>query len=191
MTETARRRDCQASNTGNEAPDATTHRSAAAPPRTDLGFLAALLGQCGPRVATWAFLQGAAVAYYVGLAQAIATIVIGYGLSVLAVALAPCMPSVKYGIEQFVGLRSTFGEIGARVVMVAVSTRARRGLVGRAGHHVRARHRHRRQQSSASNCPRPVRRQACWRWSPSRSRRSSWSADLSRSKPSAAYSRPC
>lgn len=76
----------------------------------------------GLAIATWAFLQGAAVAYYVGLAQAIATIVIGYGLSVLAVALAPCMPSVKYGIEQFVGLRSSFGEIGARVVMVAVST---------------------------------------------------------------------
>lgn len=76
----------------------------------------------GLAIATWAFLQGAAVAYYVGLAQAIATIIIGYGLSVLAVALAPCMPSVKYGIEQFVGLRSTFGEIGARVVMVAVST---------------------------------------------------------------------
>ena len=69
-----------------------------------------------------AFLQGAAVAYYVGLAQAIATIVIGYGISVLAVALAPCLPSVKYGIEQFVGLRSTFGEVGARIVMIAVST---------------------------------------------------------------------
>jgi nucleobase:cation symporter-1, NCS1 family len=76
----------------------------------------------GLAVATWAFLQGAAVAYYVGVVQAIASIVIGYGISVLLVALAPCMPSVKYGIEQFVGLRSAFGENGARVVMVAVST---------------------------------------------------------------------
>jgi len=76
----------------------------------------------GLAVATWAFLQGAAVAYYVGVKQAIASIVIGYGISVLLVALAPCMPSVKYGIEQFVGLRSTFGERGARLVMVVVST---------------------------------------------------------------------
>ncbi|MGB8406525.1 MAG: cytosine permease [Mycobacterium sp.] len=76
----------------------------------------------GLAVATWAFLQGAAVAYYVGVKQAIASIVIGYGISVMLVALAPCMPSVKYGIEQFVGLRSAFGENGARLVMVAVST---------------------------------------------------------------------
>ena len=76
----------------------------------------------GLAVATWAFLQGAAVAYYVGVKQAIATLVIGYGISVLLVALAPCMPSVKYGIEQFVGIRMTFGERGARVVMITVST---------------------------------------------------------------------
>ena len=76
----------------------------------------------GLAVATWAFLQGAAVAYYVGVVQAIASIVIGYGISVLLISLAPCMPSVKYGIEQFVGLRSAFGENGARLVMVAAST---------------------------------------------------------------------
>ncbi|MUL68218.1 hypothetical protein BOO86_27360 [Mycobacterium sp. CBMA 234] len=76
----------------------------------------------GLSVATWAFLQGAAVAYYVGVKQAIATLVIGYGVSVLLVALAPCMPSVKYGIEQFVGIRMAFGERGARIVMVAAST---------------------------------------------------------------------
>ena len=38
--------------------------------------------------------------------------VIGYGISVLLVALAPCMPSVKYGIEQFVSLRAAFGTAG-------------------------------------------------------------------------------
>jgi len=76
----------------------------------------------GLAVATWAFLQGAAVAYYVGVKQAIAAMIIGYGISVLLVALAPCMPSVKHGIEQFVGIRSTFGDRGARIVMVVVST---------------------------------------------------------------------
>jgi NCS1 family nucleobase:cation symporter-1 len=76
----------------------------------------------GLAIATWAFLQGAAVAYYVGVKQAIAAMIIGYGISVLLVALAPCMPSVKHGIEQFVGIRSTFGERGARIFMILVST---------------------------------------------------------------------
>lgn len=76
----------------------------------------------GLAVATWAFLQGAAVAYYVGAKQAIATIVIGYGIAVFFVALAPCLPSAKYGVEQFIGLRSVFGSTGARIVMVFMST---------------------------------------------------------------------
>ncbi|QRY62843.1 cytosine permease [Gordonia sp. PDNC005] len=76
----------------------------------------------GLAVATWAFLQGAAVAYYVGAKQAIATIAIGYGIAVFFVALAPCLPAAKYGVEQFIGLRSVFGSVGARVVMVFMST---------------------------------------------------------------------
>lgn len=76
----------------------------------------------GLAVATWAFLQGAAVAYYVGAKQAIASIAIGYGLAVFCVALAPCLPAAKYGVEQFVGLRSIFGSTGARIVMVFMST---------------------------------------------------------------------
>ena len=76
----------------------------------------------GLAIATWAFLQGAAVAYYVGVREAIASIVIGYGVSVLLVSLAPCLPCAKYGVEQFILLRSVFGTNGARVVMVGVST---------------------------------------------------------------------
>lgn len=120
MTETARG-GLPASNTVTE-PDPTLTDLPLLPGERIWGFWQHSSVNVGLAIATWAFLQGAAVAYYVGLAQAIATIVIGYGLSVLAVALAPCMPSVKYGIEQFVGLRSAFGDIGARVVMVAVST---------------------------------------------------------------------
>lgn len=104
------------------SPDATLTDLPLLPHERIWGFWQHSSVNVGLAIATWAFLQGAAVAYYVGFVQAIATIVIGYGLSVLAVALAPCMPSVKYGIEQFVGLRCTFGETGARVVMVAVST---------------------------------------------------------------------
>ena len=118
MTETARR-GLPASNTES---DPTLTDLPLLPGERIWGFWQHSSVNVGLAIATWAFLQGAAVAYYVGLAQAIATIVIGYGISVLAVALAPCLPSVKYGIEQFVGLRSTFGEVGARIVMIAVST---------------------------------------------------------------------
>ncbi len=75
----------------------------------------------GLAIATWAFLQGGAVAYYVGAEKAIASIVIGYGISVLLVSLAPCLPCSRYGIEQFVGMRSAFGERGARVLMVVLA----------------------------------------------------------------------
>ncbi|GLY69548.1 cytosine permease [Amycolatopsis taiwanensis] len=75
----------------------------------------------GLSIATWAFLQGGAVALYAGAKAGIASIVVGYGISTLLVALAPCLPSAKYGVEQFVGLRSAFGSAGARVLMIAMS----------------------------------------------------------------------
>lgn len=75
----------------------------------------------GLAIATWAFLQGGAVAYYVGARAAIASIVIGYGISVLLVSLAPCLPCGRYGVEQFVSMRSVLGERGARVLMVVMS----------------------------------------------------------------------
>src|SRR5699024_5405913 len=72
----------------------------------------------GLSIATWAFLQGGAVAVYVGAKAAVASIVVGYGISVLMVALVPCIPTAKYGIEQWVSLRSVFGQNGARVLMI-------------------------------------------------------------------------
>ncbi|UQS22901.1 cytosine permease [Amycolatopsis thermalba] len=76
----------------------------------------------GLSIATWAFLQGGAVALYVGAEAGIASIVVGYGISVLLVALAPCLPCAKYGIEQFTALRSVFGSGGARLLMITMST---------------------------------------------------------------------
>lgn len=75
----------------------------------------------GLSIATWAFLQGGAVAVYAGAKAGIASIVVGYGISTLLVALAPCLPSAKYGVEQFVSLRSVFGAAGARILMIAMS----------------------------------------------------------------------
>ena len=51
----------------------------------------------GLAVATWAFLQGAAVAYYVGVKQAIATLVIGYGVSVLLELLCGVIADCSHG----------------------------------------------------------------------------------------------
>lgn len=76
----------------------------------------------GLSIATWAFLQGGAVALYVGAEAGIASIVLGYGISVLLVALVPCIPCAKYGIEQFIALRSAFGSAGARILMIVMST---------------------------------------------------------------------
>lgn len=120
MTESIRESTPTTARDGS--PDATLTDLPLLPHERIWGFWQHSSVNIGLAIATWAFLQGAAVAYYVGFVQAIATIVIGYGLSVLAVALAPCMPSVKYGIEQFVGLRCTFGETGARLVMIVMST---------------------------------------------------------------------
>ncbi|WP_313404515.1 cytosine permease [Aeromicrobium sp.] len=72
-------------------------------------------------IATWAFLQGGAVALYVGAEAAIVSILIGYGIGALLVSLAPCLPSAKYGVEMYTGLRSVFGVAGAKVVMVVMS----------------------------------------------------------------------
>ena len=75
----------------------------------------------GLAIATWAFLQGGAVALYVGAEAAVASIVIGYGISTLLVALAPCIPSGRYGVEQFTALRSVFGPNGSRFLMITMS----------------------------------------------------------------------
>ncbi|WP_052066975.1 cytosine permease [Rhodococcoides fascians] len=106
----------------DEVDDATLNELPLTPRERIWGFWDYSVVNIGLAVATWAFLQGAAVAYYVGAKQAIATIAIGYGIAVFFVALAPCLPAAKYGIEQFTGLRSIFGGVGARVVMVSMST---------------------------------------------------------------------
>lgn len=73
-------------------------------------------------IATWAFLQGGAVALYVGAEAAIASTVIGYGISALLVSFAPCLPSARYGTEQYTTLRSVFGSVGARIIMLFIAT---------------------------------------------------------------------
>jgi len=67
-------------------------------------------------IATWAFLIGGAVGLFVGPKEGIAAIVIGNIIGVVLTALATCAPAGKYGVEQFVMLRSQFGTNGTRLV---------------------------------------------------------------------------
>ncbi|MEO6298426.1 MAG: cytosine permease [Paracoccaceae bacterium] len=67
-------------------------------------------------IATWAFLIGGAVGLFVGPKEGIIAIVIGNIIGVVITALATCSSAGKYGVEQFVTLRSQFGTQGSRLV---------------------------------------------------------------------------
>ncbi len=69
-------------------------------------------------IATWAFLIGGAVGLFVGPKEGIAAIVIGNVIGVVLTALATCVATGRYGIEQFVFLRSMFGSNGSRLVYI-------------------------------------------------------------------------
>jgi NCS1 family nucleobase:cation symporter-1 len=69
-------------------------------------------------IATWAFLIGGAVGLFVGPKDGIAAILIGNIIGVVITALATCVATGRYGVEQFVFLRSMFGANGSRLVYV-------------------------------------------------------------------------
>ncbi len=69
-------------------------------------------------IATWAFLIGGSVGLFVGPKEGIAAIIIGNIVGVMLTALSTTPLSGRYGIEQFVALRSQFGYNGSRVVYV-------------------------------------------------------------------------
>ncbi|MDP8900997.1 MAG: hypothetical protein M3N33_07625, partial [Actinomycetota bacterium] len=58
----------------------------------------------GLAIATWAFLIGGSTALFVGAKAGIAAIIIGNVISVPLMALATCVPSAKYGLEQYTSL---------------------------------------------------------------------------------------
>lgn len=69
-------------------------------------------------IATWAFLIGGAVGLFVGPKEGIAAILIGNVIGVVITALATCVATGRWGVEQFVFLRSMFGPNGSRLVYV-------------------------------------------------------------------------
>ncbi len=71
----------------------------------------------GLAIATWAFLIGGSMSFFVGVKAGIAAAVIGNGISVSLMALATCPPSGKWGLEQYTALRSVLGRHGVKVVV--------------------------------------------------------------------------
>ncbi|WP_082510401.1 MULTISPECIES: cytosine permease [unclassified Rhizobium] len=69
-------------------------------------------------IATWAFLIGGAVGLFVGPKEGIAAIIIGNIVGVVLTALSTTPLAGRYGIEQFVALRSQFGYNGSRLVYI-------------------------------------------------------------------------
>ncbi|MGH3518638.1 MAG: purine-cytosine permease family protein [Haloechinothrix sp.] len=74
----------------------------------------------GLAIATWAFLTGGAIALFAGVQTAIAATVIGNLVGVILVAMSTCLPSAKYGVEQYTALRSVFGLNGVRALIAVM-----------------------------------------------------------------------
>ena len=68
----------------------------------------------GLAIATWAFLTGGATAAFVGAKAGIAAMIIGNAIGITIVCLATCVPSGKYGVEQYTFLRSILGRNATR-----------------------------------------------------------------------------
>ena len=84
------------------------------------GFWSFTSVNIGLAIATWAFLSGGVLAVFVGVETAIAASVIGNLVGVVLVSLATCIPSAKYGLEQYTALRTVFGGTGSRALVLVL-----------------------------------------------------------------------
>ena len=82
------------------------------------GFLDFTWVNIGLAIATWAFLIGGSMSFFVGVKAGIAAAVIGNAISVALMALATCPPSGKWGLEQYTALRSVLGRHGVKVIVI-------------------------------------------------------------------------
>ena len=71
----------------------------------------------GLAIATWAFLIGGSMASFVNLREGIAAAVIGNVIAVALMALSTCVPSGKYGLEQYTLARSILGRHGVKIIV--------------------------------------------------------------------------
>ncbi|MQA77476.1 MAG: hypothetical protein GEV10_03175 [Streptosporangiales bacterium] len=84
------------------------------------GFWSFTSVNVGLAIATWAFLTGGTLALFVGAKTAIAAGIIGNLVGVVLVALTTCIPSAKYGVEQYTALRGVFGLNGTRALVLVM-----------------------------------------------------------------------
>lgn len=69
----------------------------------------------GLAIATWCFLIGGTLSFFVDFKMGIAATLAGNTIGVIIMALSTTSPSSKYGIDQYVSLRSVFGYKGTKI----------------------------------------------------------------------------
>lgn len=99
-------------------PDAATSELPTLPAERIWGFWSFTSVNVGLAIATWAFLGGGTLALFVGAKTAIAASIIGNLIGVILVSLTTCLPSAKYGVEQYTVLRTVFGLNGIRALVL-------------------------------------------------------------------------
>lgn len=72
----------------------------------------------GLAIATWSFLIGGTLSLFVGLKMGFIATLAGNTVSVLFVALSNAIPSSRFGIDQYVFLRSIFGKKGITIPVI-------------------------------------------------------------------------
>ncbi|GIN19767.1 purine-cytosine permease family protein [Siminovitchia fordii] len=72
----------------------------------------------GLAIATWSFLIGGTLSLFVGLKMGFIATLAGNTVSVLLVALSNAIPSSRFGIDQYVFLRSIFGKKGTKIPVI-------------------------------------------------------------------------
>lgn len=68
-------------------------------------------------IATWCFLIGGTMAFFVDIKQGFLAALLGNTVAILIMAAATTIPSSKYGLEQFTSLRSVFGVHGTKITL--------------------------------------------------------------------------
>ncbi len=74
----------------------------------------------GLAIATWGFLIGGTLSEFVDLKMGIAASIAGNTLGIIMMALATSIPSSKYGIDQYVSLRSVLGFHGVKLALAVM-----------------------------------------------------------------------
>lgn len=84
------------------------------------GFLDYTWVNVGLAIATWCFLIGGTMSLFVGLKAGFATALAGNTIAIALMALATTLPSCRYGVDQYVGLRSVFGVHGSKFALLTM-----------------------------------------------------------------------